>query len=114
MSMAHTLILKVRTQNFHSKIEKQLSKEETQKLKLLNPYELRIKALDEKLEPYELGRVLFNLSVRRGFKSNRKDGSQEEQKENSKSEKMSQGDKCNNLENAIRASALLIITSFER
>ena len=30
MSMAHTLILKVRTQNFHSKIEKQLSKEETQ------------------------------------------------------------------------------------
>ena len=30
MSMPHTLILKVRTQNFHSKIEKQLSKEETQ------------------------------------------------------------------------------------
>lgn len=89
-----------------------VSKEETQKLKLLNPYELRIKALDEKLEPYELGRVLFNLSVRRGFKSNRKDGSQEEQKENSKSEKMSQGDKCNNLENAIRASGYRTLGEF--
>ena len=48
------------------------TKDETQKLKSLNPYELRVKALDEKLEPYELARVLFNLSVRRGFKSNEK------------------------------------------
>ncbi|MBP3416237.1 MAG: type II CRISPR RNA-guided endonuclease Cas9 [Spirochaetaceae bacterium] len=79
-----------------------LAKEEAQKLKLLNPYELRIKGLDERLEPFELGRVLFSLSVRRGFKSNRKDGSQEEKKENSKSEKMTQGDKCKNLENTIK------------
>ena len=48
-------------------------KDEARKLKLLNPYLLRIKALDEKLEPYELGRALFNLAVRRGFISNRKD-----------------------------------------
>lgn len=54
------------------------AKEECLKLKLLNPYELRITALDKKLEPYELGRALFNLAVRRGFKSNRKDGSREE------------------------------------
>ncbi len=33
---------------------------------------LRTKALDEKLSPHELGRVLFQLQQRRGFKSNRK------------------------------------------
>ena len=50
-------------------------------LKSLNPYELRVRALDAKLEPYELGRVLFNLSVRRGFKSNRKEAVQEKEKD---------------------------------
>ncbi len=38
----------------------------------LDPYELREKALDCPLEPYELGRALFHLDQRRGFKSNRK------------------------------------------
>lgn len=88
------------------------TKEESQSLKLLNPYELRIKALDEKLEPYELGRVLFNLSVRRGFKSNRKDGSQEEEKENSKSEKLTQSDKCNNLLKTIKESGCRTIGEY--
>ena len=45
-------------------------------LKSLDPYPLRVKALDEKLEPHELGRALFHLGVRRGFKSNRKDAFQ--------------------------------------
>ncbi|WP_153768162.1 type II CRISPR RNA-guided endonuclease Cas9 [Labrenzia sp. CE80] len=35
-------------------------------------YALRAKALDTVLTPYELGRVLFQLNQRRGFKSNRK------------------------------------------
>lgn len=87
-------------------------KNEAQSLKLMNPYELRIKALDEKLEPFELGRVLFNLSVRRGFKSNRKDGSQEETKENSKSEKLTQADKCSNLSNAIKGSGCRTLGEF--
>ncbi len=39
-----------------------------------NPYQLRKKGLDEKLEPYKFGRVLYHLSQRRGFKSNRKSG----------------------------------------
>lgn len=43
-----------------------------------NPYELRKKGLDEKLEPYEFGRVLYHLSQRRGFKSNRKSGKAKE------------------------------------
>ncbi len=38
-----------------------------------NPYELRAKAVTDKLSLPELGRVLFNLSLRRGFKSNRKE-----------------------------------------
>lgn len=88
------------------------TKAEAQSLKLRNPYELRIKALDEKLEPYELGRVLFNLSVRRGFKSNRKDGSQEEVKENSKSEKLTQKDKCENLAKAIKESGCRTLGEF--
>jgi CRISPR-associated endonuclease Csn1 len=33
---------------------------------------LRAKALDERLEPHELGRVIYHLCQRRGFKSNRK------------------------------------------
>ncbi len=36
-------------------------------------YLLRKLALDHALEPFELGRVLFHLSQRRGFKSNRKE-----------------------------------------
>ena len=89
-----------------------VKKDEAQLLKIMNPYELRIKALDEKLEPFELGRVLFNLSVRRGFKSNRKDGSQEETKENSKSEKLTQADKCSNLSNAIKTSGCRTLGEF--
>lgn len=40
--------------------------------RLASPYELRAKALDQKLEPYELGRALYHLAQRRGFLSNRK------------------------------------------
>lgn len=74
-------------------------------IKSLNPYELRVKALDTRLEPFELGRVLFNLSVRRGFKSNRKDSSREETKDKeSKSSKLTQKDLQTNLDKAIRES----------
>lgn len=45
---------------------------EQQKLAALDPYELRAKALDEALPPAHLGRALFHLNQRRGFKSNRK------------------------------------------
>lgn len=38
----------------------------------LDPYPLRAKALDAALTPNELGRVLYHLNQRRGFKSNRK------------------------------------------
>lgn len=37
-----------------------------------NPYLLRRDGLDKALQPYELGRALFHLNQRRGFKSNRK------------------------------------------
>lgn len=37
-----------------------------------NPYSLRTRGLDEKLSLFELGRVLYHLNQRRGFKSNRK------------------------------------------
>lgn len=40
--------------------------------KAFDPYHLRKKALDDKLTPYELGRVLYHLAHRRGFQSNRK------------------------------------------
>lgn len=38
----------------------------------LDPYALRAAALDRRLEPHEIGRLLFHLHQRRGFKSNRK------------------------------------------
>lgn len=37
-----------------------------------NVYALRARALDEKLPPFHIGRALFHLNQRRGFKSNRK------------------------------------------
>ncbi len=47
-------------------------KDERAALARLDPYKLRARALDHPLDPYELGRALFHLNQRRGFKSNRK------------------------------------------
>jgi CRISPR-associated endonuclease Csn1 len=41
-------------------------------LAALDPYELRARAAHERVAPHELGRALFHLDQRRGFKSNRK------------------------------------------
>ena len=46
--------------------------EERKGLERLDPYVLRALALDQPLQPFELGRALFHLNQRRGFKSNRK------------------------------------------
>ncbi|MFQ5717790.1 MAG: type II CRISPR RNA-guided endonuclease Cas9, partial [Nitrospinales bacterium] len=56
------------------------NKKERKELASLNPYELRAKALDKPLAPFELGRALFHLDQRRGFQSNRKTTSKEETK----------------------------------
>lgn len=45
---------------------------EAKKLELLDPYMLRATGLDEALPLTHLGRALFHLNQRRGFKSNRK------------------------------------------
>lgn len=45
---------------------------ERKNLAVLNPYKLRSIAVNEKIELFELGRLLMHLSKRRGFKSNRK------------------------------------------
>ena len=47
----------------------------------LDPYVLRARALDHPLEPDKLGRALFHLDQRRGFKSNRKAGGEDESEE---------------------------------
>ena len=52
---------------------------ERKNLEVLDPYKLRARALDEPLEPLELGRALFHLNQRRGFKSNRKAGGDEKE-----------------------------------
>lgn len=49
-----------------------VDEEERRKLADIDPYELRAKALDEALALFHLGRALFHLNQRRGFKSNRK------------------------------------------
>lgn len=45
---------------------------ERKKIEILDPYEIRAKAIKNKVSPYELGRALFHINQRRGFKSNRK------------------------------------------
>src|SRR5690554_442727 len=52
--------------------------DERKKLVSLDPYELRAKALDEKLPPFELGRALYHLCKRRGFQSSRIDKEEDE------------------------------------
>lgn len=37
-----------------------------------DPYDIRAKALDEELSPYEFGRAILHMGTRRGFLSNRK------------------------------------------
>lgn len=49
-----------------------LSKDKLRILKKMPLYALRAKALDEKLELYEIGRILIHLGQRKGFLSNRK------------------------------------------
>lgn len=46
--------------------------DEAKTLAQLDPYELRAKGLDQELPLTHLGRALFHLNQRRGFKSNRK------------------------------------------
>lgn len=46
--------------------------QDLQRVLAADPYELRRKALDERLTPHEVGRVLLHLGQRRGFLSNRK------------------------------------------
>ena len=47
-------------------------------LSALDPYELRRKGLDEPLTAFELGRALYHLAKRRGFKSSRKSKGEDE------------------------------------
>ncbi|MGO1120908.1 type II CRISPR RNA-guided endonuclease Cas9 [Rhodovibrionaceae bacterium A322] len=47
-------------------------KGERKNLELLDPYDLRARGLDEELPLFHLGRALFHLHQRRGFKSNRR------------------------------------------
>ena len=47
----------------------------------LDPYPLRKSALEQRLSPYDLGRALFHLNQRRGFKSNRKAKPKDDEKE---------------------------------
>ena len=51
--------------------------DERYRLQKLNPLEIRASALTEKIPLHHLGRALFHINQRRGFKSNRKDTSKE-------------------------------------
>ncbi len=66
-------------------------------LEQLDPYELRSKALHEKISLHHLGRALFHINQRRGFKSNRKSDQREQN--------------VSNMKNAIKSLREKIITS---
>ena len=55
---------------------------ERRNLAKLDPYKLRARALDGPIQPFELGRALFHLNQRRGFRSNRKAGGDDENEAN--------------------------------
>ncbi len=47
-------------------------------LQKVDPYALRARGLDQPLTPHELGRALYHLARKRGFRSSRKDAKDEE------------------------------------
>lgn len=55
-----------------------ISRDDRKSLGRQDPYTLRARALDGPLRPYELGRTLFHMNQRRGFKSNRLAGEEDE------------------------------------
>lgn len=57
-------------------------------LKYENPYELRVKALDDKLTKHELGRALYHIAQRRGYKDI---GESDEETENQKNRRKESG-----------------------
>lgn len=56
----------------------QTPKKVTPQTDTFNPYKLRAEALSRTLSAHELGRALMHLGLRRGFKSNRKEASDED------------------------------------
>lgn len=56
----------------------QTPKKATPETDAFNPYKLRSEALARPLNPHELGRALMHLGLRRGFKSNRKEASDDD------------------------------------
>jgi len=71
------------------------SRTELDQLPLKLPYIIRARALDEKLDNYEIGRALYSLAQRRGFLSNRKKqpGKDEEKEEGKVKEGISELEK---------------------
>ncbi len=57
---------------------------ERKELEKFDPYILRKRALDEELTLYEIGRIIFHLNQRRGFKSNRKTDAGDDEASNMK------------------------------
>ncbi|MEW5946660.1 MAG: type II CRISPR RNA-guided endonuclease Cas9 [bacterium] len=75
------------------------------------PYILRARALDEPLEPHQLGRALYHLAQRRGFLSNRKAESRKKDDAKKKEEgEVKEGIK--NLEGDIAASSARTLGEF--
>ena len=74
------------------------------KLLSVNAYELRARALDEKLEPFELGRALFHLAHRRGFTSNKKEAARSHSKADTKEDLKGLKGEIQSLDEAIRAT----------
>lgn len=58
------------------------------------PFTLRAKALDQRLEPYALGRVLYHLAQKRGFLSNRKSGTKKDDESGAVKKGISELDKA--------------------
>lgn len=58
------------------------------KKQTIDPYALRAKGVIERLEPHELGRALFHLCQRRGFKSNRKTDAEDDDNRTTKATKI--------------------------
>lgn len=85
--LARDTVLKSLDESLARRWATRLSPEQRSLAFELLPYLLRAKALDERLEPHEIGRSLYHLAQRRGFKSARRTTKRDDDKERSEVKK---------------------------
>jgi CRISPR-associated endonuclease Csn1 len=95
------LVYALRAIGLMPEIDTELGKQQNKNLQKRNPYKLRHDGVLEQITPHELGRAIFHLQKRRGFKSSRKDLQKNAEKNEKADESSAVKQTIKNLKNKI-------------